>query len=883
MAKKKEEALEVQPGVYDVMKLLAIESNVSRVQKKYKISGSTTDIEARKSTAVSTGLLMEDILLGGGVYPGGWYTIFGGEQSSKSTNMMTMACSFYNSGVPLIWYQDAEGCVTEDTLIRVDGKDVSFRDLLDSVLPYNVEHHVKELSKLLKGGANCTLDINICVDTLDRRNAKAKLFYGGYKPITEIRLFNGKSLKGHNHPVRVIRKNSDVAEWIKIESIRLDDIIVNVEDWYVDSVGYAVVSIQKLDYDHVWDVSIVDAKETDTLPHSIITNGLLTHNSTTPEYIDSIANNLGTDGNMANMFGLKDQKGNWVVEPRMTLTNDNSLETFYKSLSTLLKSLPDKIFVDGEWWLLFDRTKENMSRLKGKHNTKIGDKYGKIAMPSLDGGTPQALILLDSLPMLVTDSEDTEDGDNSLGVDARGHSKHLKKLRGKLKRKHATVIAINQLRAAIMTNYGPPEYEPCFIGSTPVLLADGTYKTIREIVDNRLEVNVASLNIETGEISSKPIIDWKNNGVKSSSDLCMVMYQVVSTELEGVDPCVAYVVCTKDHKIWTSTGWIEAFNLKENDDIMVGGTTITYDDTQLVNQYSKVVSVNECKGDEEVNVYDLTVADNHTYFVGKCRNAVINSVHENRMGNVILESLRIDTFTNKGSIAVSNCGNAVKYAADVRVKQTSRAIPHGSGSIEEEPSVIVEGGTDQYRYINMKGHKNKFGTPYIEVWCRLWVADTHGIGHGFDVVWDTYQYLKTTGQLEGNMRKLSFSIGKVSTKKMTWLEFKELILFNKDKKAFKEIAQKVGIEKYIDIRKLCFEQIKSGGGMEKFFTTLHNLNDGPEEAEEIPIEDWERDDLVKEAVALKLGKKADFKKTSEADLIEMIENAWAEIEEDNEE
>lgn len=497
--------------VYEVIDLLGIMDTMEHVQKKFKLAGATIDPEVRRSTCVSTGLLMEDLLLGGGVFPGGWYTIFGAEQSAKSTNMMSLMTSFYRSSVPLLLYYDAEG-------------------------------------------------------------------------------------------------------------------------------------------------------------------------STTPDYVEKIAQRLDPKGgiDIKRMFGVKDPKtGKYVIPPRVWFYPENSLEGFYKSAAAAIRKLPDKVFIDGEWWLLFDNTRENMSKFKGQHDTKVGGKYGKIAIRALDGGAPQALIIVDSYPALLSDADDDEDGNNSIGLDARGHSKHLKKLRGRLKRKHATVIGVNQLRDAIQLNgHGPKDYEPG--------------------------------------------------------------------------------------------------------------------------------------------------------------------------------------------------GNALKYAADVRIRQTPRAVPHASGQLEEEASVLYKSGVDTYRYICMRGIKNKYGTPYIETWFRLWQSDPKGRGWGFDPVWDTWEYLKATGQMSGSLgKKITIKLEDLTIEGLKWLDFKGLILLQGDE--LKALCKKFGIEKPPKIRERCFAQMAEGKGIELFFNKMSGLD---ELADDAPYEEWDDKDLLAEVVELGILKKVKAKKLTRDQLLEELEAYW---------
>ena len=283
-------------GVYNVLELLDATKHIEYVQKKFKLAATTIDVEVRRKTAISTGLLTTDLLLNGGIYPGGWFTFFGPEQSAKSTHIMTVMASLYYSNVPVIFYFDCEG-------------------------------------------------------------------------------------------------------------------------------------------------------------------------ATSPDYIETIAktSNVKRSIDIKKVFGIKNPNNDkWVIEPRIWYSSESSLEGIWKSISAFLKKLPDKIFIEGKWYLLFDNTKENQSRLKGLGNPKIGKPHGKIAIEALDGGTSQALILIDSYPAMVADLDDEDEGSNALGIEARGHSKNVKKVKTKLKRKHCTVVGVNQIRDAINIGnpYGPKEYEP---------------------------------------------------------------------------------------------------------------------------------------------------------------------------------------------------------------------------------------------------------------------------------------------------------------------------------------------------------------------------------------------------------------------------------------
>lgn len=159
-------------------------------------------------------------------------------------------------------------------------------------------------------------------------------------------------------------------------------------------------------------------------------------------------------------------------------------------------------------------------------------------------------------------------------------------------------------------------------------------------------------------------------------------------------------------------------------------------------------------------------------------------------------------------------GEALKFFSDTRVWHTSRALsvadkfrPIGKGQLEKERSVTMP-GEDTYRYVHLRGKKNKIGQPNLEALIRIWVEDANGEAQGLDPVFDTIWYLHTTGQLKMRGRKtMKLDLGKWGeTSTFTWLQMKRWILGNKKQK--REICQKLGLKRAIDIRQYCFSQIK---------------------------------------------------------------------------
>ncbi len=88
----------------------------------------------------------------------------------------------------------------------------------------------------------------------------------------------------------------------------------------------------------------------------------------------------------------------------------------------------------------------------------------------------------------------------------------------------------------------------CLAGEMLVWLADGTRKTIQEIVENRLEVEVVSQ--KNGKLVSARVTDWIKTPANSSTKWCVV----------GSDRATS--VITVEHEVFTQRGFIPAAELR---------------------------------------------------------------------------------------------------------------------------------------------------------------------------------------------------------------------------------------------------------------------------------------------------------------------------------
>ena len=168
-------------------------------------------------------------------------------------------------------------------------------------------------------------------------------------------------------------------------------------------------------------------------------------------------------------------------------------------------------------------------------------------------------------------------------------------------------------------------------------------------------------------------------------------------------------------------------------------------------------------------------------------------------------------------------GAALKFYSSARNQIFAKTIPHDvKKPIEEEPSVWGK-GTDKYAYKYIQNTKNKQATPYRDGWLRVWVSDSNGQGRGYCYVWDQYQYYLLTGRIKGtrNKFKLLDVNGIPAEKVWTWLDFKKYVLAEgKEQRGI--AAQMIKSNKYIDMRKQAFAELKSGTGMKLYNSAAAN-------------------------------------------------------------
>jgi RecA/RadA recombinase len=172
-----------------------------------------------------------------------------------------------------------------------------------------------------------------------------------------------------------------------------------------------------------------------------------------------------------------------------------------------------------------------------------------------------------------------------------------------------------------------------------------------------------------------------------------------------------------------------------------------------------------------------------------------------------------------GSPIYEPCGNALKLYSSVRNQFSSRYAPKnwrakGQSQYSIEPS--VEGrGEDHYAYKFIKNAKNKTAPPWKEGWVRVWIKDTHGVGRGFDVVFDTAYFLEMLGlaKIQGNFQSIKFNRRmdhELAGKQLRWLDFKAQIIGEE----YPNSKLVVDVRKPLKLRAWCSKLLRDGKSAE---------------------------------------------------------------------
>lgn len=255
-------------------------------------------------------------------------------------------------------------------------------------------------------------------------------------------------------------------------------------------------------------------------------------------YVQSILKGSGIKMSVDEVFGKRNKKtGEWIIRPRVRYRAETILEKFYEWLAQILRELPDKRYVAGDWWLVFDeKNKKHVAKVGQFADKDMARRYGSGLWVPAPNDKMQAIIFVDSYTAMNPAVKDEEDISNQLSVKASAFSKQLERVKGRMADKMVTVYGLNHLRANPMAMFGPKEDEK---GGN----------ALKQFSDVRLRQTSRSLSGPKAYFSPKP---GKKGGKKTFNEI------EPSVETAGKDEYRYVHIKTVKNKLWTPgrEGWI---------------------------------------------------------------------------------------------------------------------------------------------------------------------------------------------------------------------------------------------------------------------------------------------------------------------------------------
>ena len=199
----------------------------------------------------------------------------------------------------------------------------------------------------------------------------------------------------------------------------------------------------------------------------------------------------------------------------------------------------------------------------------------------------------------------------------------------------------------------------CLPYESKLLLSDGTYKEIGEIVENKLDIEILSFDKEKGFIKNK-IAEYHKNNNK----------ELIEIKLHSGSK----IRCTEEHPLFTKEGWKKTSELEEDEevaeifDLSIDQTPYIY---EVINQKGFYV---ENKQDFLRNVVDQHVKSSNITYTNLAKNIGIRENHlQNYMRkNGRRKSIRLDLFLKIMEICKINKINYLTYLSELKSKSRHR-------------------------------------------------------------------------------------------------------------------------------------------------------------------------------------------------------------------
>ncbi|GAB4514561.1 MAG: hypothetical protein OHK0046_16840 [Anaerolineae bacterium] len=311
------------------------------------------------------------------------------------------------------------------------------------------------------------------------------------------------------------------------------------------------------------------------------------------------------------------------------------------------------------------------------------------------------VVVVDSVAALVPRAEIEGDmGDSHVGLQARLMSQALRKLSGAIKQSNCVVMFTNQLREKVGVMFG------CFHGESEVVLADGTTRTIADIVENKLDVEVLSFNVDTNQFEPRRVVSWFDNGETE---------EFLHFIVESVDGRTHEFLCTANHLLLTEDGYLHADELEAGDFLVTSVLTPqpvaanAYDAAEVFPEehaeigyhpvMMPILSIERVHGLDDMRRYDIEVEGNHSYVVD---GIVVHNSPETTSGGRALKfyaSVRLDI---RRIQSIKQGGDTIGNRTRVRVTKNKVSAPFREAEFDimfyengiSKTGEIVDLGTD---------------------------------------------------------------------------------------------------------------------------------------------------------------------------------------------
>lgn len=768
-------------------------------EKSYRLTQASVDPEARKTSCVSTGLLSLDLFFGGGYIGGAWYTFFGGEQSAKSTSLSTAMAMLANAGVKGT-YWDFEG-----------SSDPSYQS--------NIVSRIAHLANMKKDGKVITVDDVFGVRNPDTGKYVVPPIFRLYTESIGDKMFDSMSalVKALPDKVFVNGKWYYVYDEKPKGDIKVDRKLSSRNSYYVEAENpHPELAIFADSYPAMYPETLDDGKG----------QGMAAVARMFSENIPKIAGRLRKKGIVVIgvnqlrqrpgvMFGCFQGSSlvtmaDGTLKPIAQLVKERSTEkvlSYDKKTGEVVAKRIKNWYINGQTkdgWLKFmvrggNKQGNGQRVLKVTPNHLIMDEHGKMKHACEFSEGDKVRIISDSKRMtevqkqLVLGSilgdgcwKDTYGG-VALTIQHKVEHHALTKWKRKLMKNLCVAKSKNEYHSWFQTT---ALQEDWFLDVVDEARSCGHTMKFSETLFKSIDLFGLAVWYMDDAQKSRHRCKLQSYSVEDAQRIVDVLNKKFG---EGSFTFQRW----KDKYAKTGEGWGLKFNTSIMTRIapfihdvfhgsMVGSTGYKYFGHLLGTAVPKpeysdeqfttcgtITSItpwscykgflnSENRGYEDPNKYDLEIEDTHLY----CVDGVI--VHN--------------------SPEYEPAGEAVKFISSVRIKNAARAVPHGKGQVEQERSVLMD-GDDEYQYICMRTQKNKqYNSTGLESWQRVWKTDPQGNAHGFDPVWNVYDYLLLTGQATrfgtGAKRKIDLNILDATGRKtlyevegLDWWDFKALILY----------------------------------------------------------------------------------------------------------